>query len=250
METELESLTNYTALRDADFRQVVSKYVIEPEIVQPFIDFGLVIDTRNEAEYVVSLCGYFLLPIYNEIAARLAISIEEVRTLFEEEIVACLDGKADAKTLIAEKAGYSANACFAGTQRLNLSGDVARAAMAYAESHSRVIGSDHSADGTKGVSASPGKARGVARIIPNPSENDRVGEGDILITFATTVDYLPAMKKAGAIVTEVGGLTCHAAVVSREFGIPCVVGLKDAMTTFKDGDMVEVDADKGVVRKV
>jgi pyruvate,water dikinase len=56
------------------------------------------------------------------------------------------------------------------------------------------------------------------------------------------------MKKAAAIITEVGGLTCHAAVISREFEIPCIVALKNAMKNFKDGDLVEVDADKGVVR--
>lgn len=58
------------------------------------------------------------------------------------------------------------------------------------------------------------------------------------------------MKKAAAIITEVGGLTCHAAVVSREFGIPCVVALKNAMKNFKDGEVIEVDADKGLVRKI
>jgi pyruvate,water dikinase len=56
------------------------------------------------------------------------------------------------------------------------------------------------------------------------------------------------MKKAAAIVTEVGGLTCHAAVISREFDIPCVVSLKDAMSQFKDGDIIEVDANHGIVR--
>lgn len=77
----------------------------------------------------------------------------------------------------------------------------------------------------------------------------KVKQGDILITHATTVDYLPPMKRAAAFVTEIGGLTCHAAVVAREFGVPCVVGLKNAMANFKDGDMVEVDANKGIVRK-
>ena len=64
------------------------------------------------------------------------------------------------------------------------------------------------------------------------------------------VDNLPAMKKAAAFVTESGGLTCHAAVVAREFGVPCIVGYKNAMSDFRDGDMVEVDADNGIVRKV
>jgi pyruvate,water dikinase len=56
------------------------------------------------------------------------------------------------------------------------------------------------------------------------------------------------MKKAKAIITEVGGLTCHAAVISREFGIPCIIALKNSMRNFKDGDFVEVDADSGVIK--
>lgn len=55
-----------------------------------------------------------------------------------------------------------------------------------------------------------------------------------MVTYATTVDYLPAMKKAGAIITEVGGITCHAAVVSREFGIPCIIAFKNAMESLQD----------------
>lgn len=101
-----------------------------------------------------------------------------------------------------------------------------------------------------GVCASTGTARGTVRIVMKPEENGKVKKGDIMVTHATTVDYLPAMKNAGAIVTEVGGLTCHAAVVSREFGIPCVVGLKNATKNFKDGERVEVEASKGVVKCV
>ena len=71
-----------------------------------------------------------------------------------------------------------------------------------------------------------------------------------MIAHTTMVDFLPSMKKAAAIVTEVGGLTCHAAVVSREFGIPCIVGFKNATKNFKDGQKVEVIADKGLIQKV
>ena len=66
----------------------------------------------------------------------------------------------------------------------------------------------------------------------------------------TTPDFVPAMKKAAAIVTEQGGITSHAAIVSRELGVPCVIGTKIATRVLKDGDLVEVDANKGIVRKV
>ena len=99
-----------------------------------------------------------------------------------------------------------------------------------------------------GVCASPGKVKGIARIVPNPGHNHKVKMGDILITYATTTDYLPAMKRAKAIITEVGGMTCHAAVVSREFNIPCIVSLKNAMKNIPDGSKIEVDATNGTVK--
>ncbi len=66
----------------------------------------------------------------------------------------------------------------------------------------------------------------------------------------TTPDFLPAMERAAAFVTEEGGITCHAAIVAREMKKPCVIGTKIATKVFKDGDRVEVDATKGVVRKI
>ena len=74
--------------------------------------------------------------------------------------------------------------------------------------------------------------------------------GDILLSQATSPDLLPVMKKAAAIVTNTGGLICHAAIISREMRIPCIVGTGNATLIFKDGDIVEVDANKGIVRKM
>ena len=81
-------------------------------------------------------------------------------------------------------------------------------------------------------------------------EISKMEDGDIMVAHSTFPSLVPAMKKAAAIVTEDGGITCHAAIVSRELGIPCIIGTKIATKVFKDGDLVEVDADKGVVRKV
>lgn len=75
-------------------------------------------------------------------------------------------------------------------------------------------------------------------------------KGEILVTVMTSPDFMVAAKKAAAIVTDEGGITCHAAIVSREMKIPCIIGTKIATKVLKDGDIVEVDADKGVVRKI
>src|SRR4030043_1923353 len=98
-----------------------------------------------------------------------------------------------------------------------------------------------------GAPASPGIAWGPVRIITDPSQIDRVLEGDGLVAEMTTPDYVPAMKRAGAIVTDRGGRTAHAAIVSREMGIPCVVGTEKATKTLKDGQVITVDGRNGKV---
>lgn len=103
----------------------------------------------------------------------------------------------------------------------------------------------------KGLPASPGRAAGKAHVILDPSRIGEFKDGEILVTTMTAPDWVPAMKKAKAIVTDAGGMTCHASIVSRELGIPCIVGTKsrstEATTTIKDGTEITVDATNGVV---
>jgi phosphohistidine swiveling domain-containing protein len=100
----------------------------------------------------------------------------------------------------------------------------------------------------RGQSAFPGKAEGRVRIVKNKKQMQKMEAGDILVSPMTTPDFLPAMKMAAAFVTDEGGITCHAAIVSRELKKPCIVGTKIATQVLHDGDLVEVGADKGVVK--
>jgi pyruvate,water dikinase len=106
------------------------------------------------------------------------------------------------------------------------------------------------ADFVKGRVAFQGVARGTVKIIRNVSELSKVEKGDILVTQMTFPSYIMAMHKAAAFVTDEGGITCHAAIVAREMQKPCIVGTEKATKIFKDGDLVEVDANKGVVKKL
>lgn len=101
----------------------------------------------------------------------------------------------------------------------------------------------------EGIAASFGVASGPVKIIHSASEIDKIQEGDVLVTEMTNPDFVPAMKKAAAIVTNQGGRTSHAAIVSRELGIPCVVGTGKATQILKDGEIVTVDGKKGVIYK-
>jgi phosphohistidine swiveling domain-containing protein len=102
----------------------------------------------------------------------------------------------------------------------------------------------------KGAVASKGKVTGVVKIIMNPDEFYKMNDGDIIVTSMTRPEFAPILKKASAIVTNEGGITCHAAIISRELRIPCIIATGVATQVLKDGDTVEVDADNGVVRKI
>lgn len=99
----------------------------------------------------------------------------------------------------------------------------------------------------QGQAASPGVGIGRVVVVTSPSEIDRVHEGDVLVAAMTTPDFVPAMKRAAGLVTERGGRTCHAAIVSRELGIPCIVGAPDAMQRLGAGQTVTVDGYEGIV---
>jgi phosphohistidine swiveling domain-containing protein len=102
----------------------------------------------------------------------------------------------------------------------------------------------------EGTPASPGHAKGRVRVLMSSSEVDSFNEGEILVTSHTTPDWVVIMRKAAAIITERGGITCHAAIVSRELGIPCITGVNNVTEILKDGELVEVDAIKGIIKRL
>ena len=99
----------------------------------------------------------------------------------------------------------------------------------------------------RGLGAAPGVDHGRVKIISELSRGNDLKEGDVLVTHMTAPDWVPLMRRSAAIITDSGGMTCHAAIVSRELGIPCVVGAADATTKLRDGELVTVDATHGAV---
>lgn len=118
------------------------------------------------------------------------------------------------------------------------------------ESYLAKIRGDEIDEELHGSISNPGTAIGPAAICTTLESITKVKDGDILIASITRPEYMPAIRKAAAIVTDEGGITCHAAIVSREMNIPCIVGTKKATKMFKDGEMLEVRANHGVVRKI
>ncbi|HMA26482.1 MAG: putative PEP-binding protein, partial [Solirubrobacterales bacterium] len=99
----------------------------------------------------------------------------------------------------------------------------------------------------RGLGAAPGVDHGRVKIISELSRGNDLKKGDVLVTHMTAPDWVPLMRRSAAIITDSGGMTCHAAIVSRELGIPCVVGAADATSKLRDGELVTVDATHGAV---
>jgi phosphohistidine swiveling domain-containing protein len=100
----------------------------------------------------------------------------------------------------------------------------------------------------KGMSASRGIVTGKARVLEDAQLINELEEGEILVTYMTTIEFIPGFRKAAAVVTDEGGMSCHAAIISREFGLPCVVGTQVATRVLKTGDLIEVNGDTGVIK--
>src|SRR3989338_5640608 len=185
--------------------------------------------------------------VFKELSKRLDITFMQSRFMWKGEVIEGLrQGKlpASLKRQIKERTKFCATVMTKGAYEI-FYGKKAKALEKSAES---TVGEGITE--ITGQTACLGKVIGKVKVINSVSEMNKMQKGDILVSIATNPDIVPAMKKAGAIVTEQGGITSHAAIVSRELGVPCVIGTKIATKVLKDGDMVEVDANKGIVKKL
>jgi phosphohistidine swiveling domain-containing protein len=188
---------------------------------------------------------YYILPFYNEIARRLKLNRKEVAYLTNQEIQDGLKFKHfPSKSVITKRQS--------GFNLININGKiiVPGEEKFYNNLVSPSSKIDFNLNKLTGTVASSGTARGIVKIVLNVHELKKVKKNNILISVTTHPDFLSAMQKAAAIVTDEGGITNHAAIVSRELNKPCIIGTKIATKVFKDGDLVEVDANKGIIRKI
>lgn len=190
---------------------------------------------------VVFRSEYIIKNLFEEIANRLNLSIQDLNYLFYWEITDFLEGKEINKEFIEKrKKNYALN-YRNGKLEVLYGKDIDKLAEEFKEEAEKV-------KEIKGSAASQGKVKGTVKVIHHISDLSKVKEGDILVATMTKPDYIIAMEKAVAFVTDEGGITCHAAIISREMNKPCIIGTKFATKVLKDGDLVEVDAETGVVK--
>lgn len=186
-------------------------------------------------------------PLLKAIARKLHIKFEDIGYFTSNEIMVGLKtGKLNSTLIHQRRIGYMS---FIQRNKIIIfSGKNAKAISDELEKN--ILAELESSNSVRGQATYPGLLKGKVRIATRAQDSKELKTGEILITSMTTPDYVPAMRLAGAIVTDEGGLLCHAAIVSRELGKPCIVGTKIATKIFKNGDTIEVDAHKGIVRRL
>ena len=239
---EFEELNNFEKNINQQKKAIADKHKMSPWLKQMFHFFALLGFWRDERKMQVQLMNHYFEVLGREIAKRSRLDwnvlklcdsraiqeipvphklIEESKTFFSEQYVIVWDknkvvhlDKKECKQVI----------------------DIIEKSMQ--------IGVKE----LMGIIACPGKAKGKVRIIIKSSEFNKMEKGDILVTPMTRPDYIPLMKKAAAIITDEGGITSHAAVISRELKVPCIIGTQVASKMLKDGMIVEVNANHGTIR--
>jgi phosphoenolpyruvate synthase/pyruvate phosphate dikinase len=179
-------------------------------------------------------------------AERIGVSFTEMKYLLSKEVYQLLMGQMKREDIDLEERKKGFVMMILGGQQYALYGDPGHALSLAIDTALNTV--DTSIKEFKGQVACKGRASGRVKVATTPGEAHELKAGEILVCPMTNPDYVPAMKRSAAIVTDEGGLLSHAAIMSREFGKPCVIATKIATKLLKDGDQVEVDAEKGIVR--
>ena len=238
-------LKDFTKLIKAQQAEIVHKYSIKDEynLFKVVQHSYFLIDYKKE---LFTRLHWYSEVIFQEIAKRWNFDASYVRYALPEEITAYLSGeKVDQKKIIDRYNSFVVIAKEDGTfDYLNNPKKIIDDFLA--DYHKK----EENVEEVKGKVAQPGKVSGRVKIILDSKECNQIRHGEILVTAMTSPDFMVAVKRAEAIVTDEGGITCHAAIISRELKKPCIIGTKNATKVLKNGELVEVDANKGIVKKL
>jgi len=243
----LEELENELKESKKDSKIKTPKLNSVPKNILPYVQ-GLQVSIfmRNRMKEMGQQVWFAFDKMAIELASELNLTREDFFQLLIDEVIDSLDAK---KSIISDQQINERKNGFINCQldgkEVLLTGAIVKELVEYYSP--KAI---ESTSFVKGTVACKGNVSGIAQVILSSKELGSFKEGNILITTMTTPDYIVVLKKAKAIVTNEGGITCHAAIVSRELNIPCIIGTKNATIVFKNGDKISVDTDKGIVKKI
>ncbi len=243
-----QALKNYSHYLRREQRAIIKKFKINSEqkslinIIK--IAFYLV-DSKKE---LFTRCHWYAERLFLEISQRLNLPLYLTRYLLPDEVV---DSLIDHKNINFKRLQSRYDNCVVtikdnGTINI-LEGRTAKIIIdSFMERRdSLTVDND-----LTGRIANPGTTKGLVRVIMDARECNTLKHGEILVTAMTSPDYILAVRRAAAIITDEGGITCHAAIISRELNIPCIIGTKNATKVLHNGDLIEVNANQGTIKIV
>lgn len=241
----IEEKLNYYVNLKKQQRLLLKKYSIKKHDCRLIEDLKMITTMQDGKKKVCTLAQYVLHKcLFAPIAKKIGISSVDCIKFTEQELWSALNNQKDRAYLI-----KSLPKRLAATASIT---DQYGVHLLYGEQakkfYKKFSAKINKAEELQGRIASAGIASGVVKVLFSMKDAGKFRSGDILVTTMTTPDYIAVMKLSAAIITEEGGMTCHAAIVARELGKPCIIGTKIATKVLQDGDLVEVDANKGVIK--
>lgn len=240
LKNNLESYRDLKAFQNKNSKIFTKDELLEINVLKEFMHLK---EARKEQQ--IYRMNYIMNNWYREVGRRFQVSPLQARYLTMDEYkAALLHGKKININKINERYNLCASVLEGGKHRLIAGKSAEKYRKLITDSTNKFVGVKE----LKGSIAYPGLVRGVVKIVNSVKDIEKFNEGNVLVSYSTNPSLVPAMNKASAIITNTGGVTCHAAIVSRELKTPCIIGTGIATKVLKDGDLVEVDAKNGLVR--
>jgi phosphohistidine swiveling domain-containing protein/DNA-binding Xre family transcriptional regulator len=239
---DLSRLSNYEKTQEARVMEIVARHNLRGS---PLWFFSKLTYWREYRKKINLMSIHIFDMILGSTESKTGIPKKYLKYLTTEELGNVLDGLVDLEAL---KKRFDNGVLFSFREENEYRMFVGKEADSLKNELEKIIASEIKDSIISGQVASQGYAKGIARIVLSVGDFNKLKDGEVLVTGMTRPEFLPVMKKAAAIVTNEGGITCHAAIVSRELGKPCIIGTKNATELIKDGDLVEVRAHHGTVR--
>lgn len=225
------------------YLRITKKFKNQKDILYLLEFFATYSYLKDFKPYTRDQGGFYVRNLFKEISKRLNLTLEQTLFLNEEEIENLLNGKISIKAVDLDKR-IKNSVYLTKDSEVNLITDKKTINII----DKTLKKGEKEINELKGMGVSEGTTKGKVSIILSNNDFDKFKEGEILVTSATRPDFVPIMKKAKGVITDEGGMLSHAAIVSRELHKPCVVGTIKATRALKNGDLVEVDANKGIVK--
>ena len=244
LKEELRKLKEHRKIALDAKKKITKKYVFDDELLNLVYVVDKYGPSHNKRKEIFMKGVYVIECLLEEIGRRFGYSLEKMVLLDPDEVISLEDGKKFGNELFEERSGLVVIMVTPDSYEV-IVGKKAE------EMEKEDLGEDYEdIKELKGMGASHGKVKGRVKVIYSFADIKKMKKDDVLVSGMTKPEWVTAMKKALAIVTDEGGITCHAAIISRELRIPCVIGTRIGSKVLHDGDLVEVDANKGVVRKL